>query len=146
VLRRAPQAVALLQGIQGVLSVQALPPGYRPGQSAPVAPVPQAVPVGQPPMPVYAPPNGSQAGGAIPPPPVPVGGGQPLAVGTAPATPATTQVGEAATLHLRVAGDDTFLNFLLTHLVKNDIAVFGFEEAMGDIEDIFMRTTRGLVQ
>ena len=57
-----------------------------------------------------------------------------------------THVGDAATLHLRVAGDDTFLNFLLTHLVKHDIAVFGFEEAVGDIEDIFMRTTRGLVQ
>src|SRR6476469_1431901 len=35
VLRRAPQAMFLLQNIQGVLSVQALPPGYRPGQSAP---------------------------------------------------------------------------------------------------------------
>src|SRR5438067_203901 len=34
VMRRAPQAMFLLQGIQGVLSVQALPPGYRPGQSA----------------------------------------------------------------------------------------------------------------
>src|SRR5918911_1372574 len=40
-LRRAPQALALLQGIPGVLSVQALPPGYRPGQSAPGVPVPQ---------------------------------------------------------------------------------------------------------
>jgi hypothetical protein len=60
--------------------------------------------------------------------------------------PGTAQIGDAATLYLRVAGDDTFLNFLLTHLIKNDIPVFGFEEALGDIEDIFMRTTRGLVQ
>src|SRR5438552_2814839 len=143
VLRRAPQAMFLLQGIQGVLSVQALPPGYRPGQSAPGVPVPPPQPVqpGQPPMPVYPPPNGSQAGGSIPPPPPqPPGGGYaqgplPGVAGVPPGTPLPTQVGDAATLYLRVAGDDTFLNFLLTHLIKNDIAVFGFEEAVGDIED-----------
>jgi ABC-2 type transport system ATP-binding protein len=142
VLRRAPQAMFLLQGIQGVLSVQALPPGYRPGQSTPAAPAPppQAAPAGQPPMPVYPPPNGSQAGGPILPPP------QPGVPGVPPGMPGTAQIGDAATLYLRVVGDDTFLNFLLTHLIKNDIAVFGFEEAVGDIEDIFMRTTRGLVQ
>ena len=44
------------------------------------------------------------------------------------------------------AGDDAFLNFILSHLVRNDVPVFGFEEAVGDLEDIFMRTTRGLVQ
>src|SRR3954453_22777858 len=33
VLRGAPRALAMLNGIQGVLGVQALPPGYRPGQS-----------------------------------------------------------------------------------------------------------------
>jgi hypothetical protein len=95
-------------------------------------------------MPVYPPPNGGgMPGAAIPPPPPPMGGAQ-QPPGMTP--PAPTQVGEAATLYLRVAGDDAFLNFILSHLVRNDIPVFGFEETVGDLEDIFMRTTRGLVQ
>jgi ABC-2 type transport system ATP-binding protein len=142
VLQRAPQALAMLQAVQGVLSVQALPPGYRPGQPVPAqyskAPAPQAEPWANGPVPS----NGEHPAGAIPPPPSVAGGPQPP--GALPAGHA--QVGEAATLYMRVAGDDAFLYSLLAYLVKNDVPVFGFEEAFGDLEDIFMRTTRGLVQ
>src|SRR4051794_9887491 len=48
VLRGAPRALAMLNGIQGVLGVQALPPGYRPGQSAPLPPAPPLMPQPQP--------------------------------------------------------------------------------------------------
>jgi hypothetical protein len=47
---------------------------------------------------------------------------------------------------VRVNGDDALLSSLLAQLITRDIPVFGFEEAVGDLEDIFLRTTRGLVQ
>ena len=55
-------------------------------------------------------------------------------------------VGDAATLHLRVNGDDSLLHGILRLMVLHDIPVYAFEEAVGDLEDIFLRTTRGLVQ
>jgi hypothetical protein len=45
-----------------------------------------------------------------------------------------------------VTGDDALLREMLKRLVQADIPVFGFEEAIGNLEDIFLRTTRGLVQ
>jgi ABC-2 type transport system ATP-binding protein len=46
----------------------------------------------------------------------------------------------------RVEGDETLLNELLAQLVAQGIPVFGFEESVGNLEDIFLRTTKGLVQ
>jgi hypothetical protein len=51
-----------------------------------------------------------------------------------------------ATLHLRVNGDDALLYAMLRRFMQAEIPVFGFEEAVGSLEDILMRTTRGLVQ
>jgi hypothetical protein len=35
---------------------------------------------------------------------------------------------------------------MLTRLAQGSIPVFGFEEMQGDLEGIFLRTTKGLVQ
>ncbi len=122
-LDRAPQAAALLQAMPGVLSVNILPAGHKPGEMA-QAPSQrqQAAPTGTASIPP-----------AIPPPPgfTP----QPTAPASGPAT-----------LHLRVNGDDAALGAMLSQLAQQGIPVFGFEEAVGDLEDIFLRTTRGLVQ
>jgi ABC-2 type transport system ATP-binding protein len=55
------------------------------------------------------------------------------------------QGGKSAIL-LRVEGDETLLSHLLAQLVAQGIPVFGFEESVGNLEDIFLRTTKGLVQ
>ncbi len=47
---------------------------------------------------------------------------------------------------VRVDGDEALLSELLARLVEGGIPVFGFEEAVGNLEDIFLRTTKGLVQ
>ena len=53
---------------------------------------------------------------------------------------------DAATIYMRVNGNDSMLHALLSDLIRRDIPVFAFEEAVGNLEDIFLRTTKGLVQ
>jgi hypothetical protein len=79
-------------------------------------------------------PTPPDAGAHIPPPP-----------GTIPEQ-GLPYVSGPATLHTRVNGDDTLLHMLLSQLVGHDIPVYGFEEVTGNLEDIFLRTTKGLVQ
>lgn len=133
VLNGAGEAARLLNTMPGVISVRLLPAGYRPGHTdMPLPPVPAT----------------TQNGVPIPPPDATGYDGIPVPPGTQ-----TTQIGVPepsvvgpATLHLRVNGDDALLNTLLTQLMSRGIPVYGFEETMGDLEDIFLRTTRGLVQ
>jgi ABC-2 type transport system ATP-binding protein len=140
VMSRAQHAAGLLQAIPGVLSVQALPPGYRPGQvvhGSPAAGNGVEAPVDW---------SFTDAPGAIPPPPPPPPGSvSPPTLGAVPPPPQPA-VMDAATLHIRVNGDDALLNSILKYLVQQDIPVYAFEEAVGDLEDIFLRTTKGLVQ
>ncbi len=56
------------------------------------------------------------------------------------------QIAGPAVIQLRVNGDDALLSNILEYLVRQGIPVFGFDEAMSDLEDIFLRTTKGLVQ
>ena len=160
VLARAPEALSMLQGVPGVLSVQAMPPGYRPGQV--LAPGPQWAA----PQPPPQQPQGARQGvpvrvqGAVPPgqpgripgaiPPPPTQGYMPGFVPPPPAVPgasaAPMPVPDAATLYMRVNGNDVLLNSMLRELIRRDIPVYGFEEAVGNLEDIFLRTTKGLVQ
>ncbi len=134
VLNKADHAARLLSTLSGVLSVRVLPPNFRPGMSN--APLPTPTPAAaQAPQGngsgIPAPPDG---GAHIPPPP-----------GTIPEQGVAYTSGPA-TLHTRVNGDDTLLQMLLSQLVGHDIPVYGFEEATGNLEDIFLRTTKGLVQ
>jgi ABC-2 type transport system ATP-binding protein len=141
VLARAQDALALVKDAPGVLSAQLLPHGYRPGQGGPVVGSP--LPPPPPPREPEAAPHRGGNGAAIPPPPGSI---------PPPPLPEMAQVAVApaidgpATLHLRVNGDDALLYAMLRRLMQSEIPVFGFEEAVGNLEDIFMRTTRGLVQ
>lgn len=162
VLGRAQEAMDFLRGVPGVLSVQAMPPGFRPGlgystwngQEVPIPVQPQPVPA----MPAaqgaqnWPPPHPPFVPGQLPPPPPPPmygpqgimpppNGGQVPQPQQVPAIPTG-----AATIYARVNGDDLLLNALLRDLMRREIPVFGFEEAVGNLEDIFLRTTRGLVQ
>lgn len=134
VLNKSEEAARVLSTMPGVLSARVLPPGFRPGQAnMPLpAPIPAPVPVGATTGSdgIPAPPGSP----AIPPPPgvIPEQGLAPLP--------------GPATVHIRVNGDDTLLHTLLTQLVTRDIPVYAFEEATGNLEDIFLRTTKGLVQ
>jgi ABC-2 type transport system ATP-binding protein len=119
VLDRAWQAAAIAQSYPGVLSANVLPPGYRRGQPSPN---------GSPTLPVPQP----EPSGFIPPPPP----------GYAPAAP---QPGPG-TVHIRVNGDDALLSAILSRIVAEGVPVFGFEETVGDLEEIFLATTKGLVQ
>jgi ABC-2 type transport system ATP-binding protein len=119
VLDRAWQAAAIAQSYPGVLSANVLPPGYRRGQPSPN---------GSPTLPVPQP----EPAGFIPPPPP----------GYAPAAP---QPGPG-TVHIRVNGDDALLSAILSRIVAEGVPVFGFEETVGDLEEIFLATTKGLVQ
>ncbi len=160
VLGRAQEAMDYLSKVPGVLSVQAMPPGFRPGlgygalngpngngadHQQPIQQMPPDAswPPPHPAMPTGAippPPPGYGQSGMIPPPPDPRMGGQ------LPPPPLPVPVAGAATVYMRVKGDDALLNALLRDLVRREIPVFGFEEAVGNLEDIFLRTTRGLVQ
>lgn len=119
VMGRAAQAAALLNTFPGVLSVQLYPPGYRPGQAAPAVPTPVAQP----------------APDMIP-----------MPYGPAPEQIPAPQPDVPATLHARINGDDAMMGEILKQMVAHGLPVFAFEEAIGDLEDIFLRTTRGLVQ
>jgi len=120
VLDRAAQAAAIAQTFPGVLGVNVLPPGYRRGQPAPNGSFSLAAP--QPEVTPFVPP---------PPPP-----------GFAASA---TQPGPA-TVHVRLNGEDALLSAMLGRLVAEGVPVFGFEETVGDLEEIFLATTRGLVQ
>jgi hypothetical protein len=51
-----------------------------------------------------------------------------------------------ATVHIRVNGEDALLSAMLARMVAEGVPVFGFEEMVGDLEEIFLATTKGLVQ
>jgi ABC-2 type transport system ATP-binding protein len=50
------------------------------------------------------------------------------------------------TLRVRMTGDERLFSALLTTLVRAEVPVYGFQEEVSDLEDIFLRITRGLVQ
>ena len=81
--------------------------------------------------------------GFIPPPPPP---GMEAVPGAPMPVMSPPPVDGPATVYVRVNGDDFFLNAMLGDLMSRGIPVFGFEEVVGNLEDIFLRTTRGLVQ
>jgi ABC-2 type transport system ATP-binding protein len=122
VLDGAAHAAAIAHTFPGVLSVNVLPPGYRRGQPAPngSAPLPPPVPQAEP--------------SALVPPPPPAGFAE-----------AAMRVGPA-TVHVRVNGEDPLLSAMLARMVAEGVPVFGFEEMVGDLEEIFLATTKGLVQ
>ena len=146
VLDKSEEASRVLSTMPGVLSARVLPPGFRQGQANMpfAAPVPGPMPVpggatagngsGIPAPPGSTIPMPPEGAAAIPPPP-----------GVIPEQGLAPMPGPA-TVHIRVNGDDTLLYTLLTQLVTRDIPVYGFEEAAGNLEDIFLRTTKGLVQ
>jgi len=119
VLAQSAEAARIINQMPGVLAVRLLPPGYKRGQEGPGETMLSA-PV--------APEPSVGSNPAIPPPPgaVPPDG--------------------PATLYVRVNGDDLFLSAILSRVTQAGIPVFGFEEAVGDLEEIFLRTTKGLVQ
>jgi hypothetical protein len=119
VLGQSAEASRIINGLPGVLSVHLLPPGYRRGQGGEMEAAMAAPP---------APVSGVGANSNVPPPPG-----------------AVTPNGPA-TIYVRVDGDDALLSGMLSRLTQDGIPVFGFEEAVGDLEEIFLRTTRGLVQ
>ena len=151
VLDHAPRASKLLESLGGVISVRVLPPGYRPGQRA-QAGIPaqngQSLQQALPPPPPPPSTQGNIEAGAIPPPPQAASERMPYVPsppGVSP-TELNTPLPGPATLHVRVNGDDALLGEMLALLIRHEIPVFAFEESMGDLEDIFLRTTKGLVQ
>ncbi len=123
VLDLTQRAVDILGSMTGVLSTQVLPAGFRPGRlSTSAAEAAQISTAGE-----------QRGGERIPSPP------GDLPVLNAP------QSGPS-TIRVRVNGDDTLLNTLLSQLVSHGVPVYGFEEAQGDLEEIFLHTTKGLVQ
>jgi ABC-2 type transport system ATP-binding protein len=131
-LASASEALAIVKSFPAVLSAQLLPPGYRRGQgsgNSTAAPTPNPEPLT--PTPAITADDSSVS--HIPPPP-----------GAQPIVPPT--VGGPATLYMRMNGDDALLGAILSRLVSAGIPVFGFEEVVSDLEDIFLHTTKGLVQ
>jgi hypothetical protein len=136
VLGRAGDALRIAQAFPAVISAQSMPAGHKHGQTpaqvraATPAPAAQTMPILAP----YGAPQAVMGGGShIPPPPMmgnmaPVGNDGP------------------ATVYMRVNGDDSLLGAILARLVGEGIPVFAYEEAVSDLEEIFLRTTRGLVQ
>lgn len=51
----------------------------------------------------------------------------------------------SGTLHFEFSGDDQALSDLLRELVKQGFAIISFGEEDGDLEDVFMQVTRGVV-
>ena len=49
-------------------------------------------------------------------------------------------------LRVRLVGDERLLSALLANLIRAEVPVYGFQEEAGNLEDIFMRITRGQVQ
>ncbi len=138
VLHAAPEAAALLGALPGVLSVQMLPVGYRPSQLG--TPIPPASTPATLPVPALT----SSGMPAPPVDPIPLPHASPGASGSGAQWVAPPD--SPATLYMRVQGDDALLHTMLAQLMSRDIPVYAFEESIGDLEDIFLRTTKGLVQ
>ncbi|MEO8288982.1 MAG: ABC transporter ATP-binding protein [Chloroflexota bacterium] len=134
VLGRPAEAAQIIQSVPGVLSVRSLPPGYRRGQNGSMDAI-----AAQPLLAATVPPGNSH----IPPPP-----GSPYIPPPPAGVPASGMVPAdgPATLYVRVNGDDALLSMMLARVTQAGVPVFGFEEAVGDLEEIFLRTTKGLVQ
>ncbi|MCP5097515.1 MAG: ABC transporter ATP-binding protein [Chloroflexi bacterium] len=49
------------------------------------------------------------------------------------------------TLRFDYAGSDEELSQLLSHLISNGIQIFSFSEDVGDLEDVFLQLTKGIV-
>jgi len=145
VLDRANDGARLLETLPGVLSVKILPPGYLPNQRLHQSGVAQPVSPQVPPQPILG--NGGAVShippppGAIPPPPTDALSADEVMYG-----PVRVATAGPATIYMRMNGDDALLSTILSYLVRHEIPVFGFEEAMSNLEDIFLRTTKGLVQ
>jgi ABC-2 type transport system ATP-binding protein len=145
VLSRSGDALRIVQGFPTVLSSQVLPADFKHGQVAatgnggtPVAAGGAAKPITPGPLrgTIPLPPGREEVGGqSIPAPPSAFG-------------PAITPVPNdaPATVYMRVDGDNLLLGAILTRLVSAGIQVYGYEEALDDLEEIFLRTTKGLVQ
>jgi ABC-2 type transport system ATP-binding protein len=78
------------------------------------------------------------------------GAGQPAAEVATPraeamAAPAPIPDGPGV-LRARVQGDERLMGAMLVNLVRSEVPVYSFHEEVSDLEDIFLRTTRGLVQ
>jgi ABC-2 type transport system ATP-binding protein len=58
----------------------------------------------------------------------------------------TAEQDTPAVIHLRVDGNEAVLSAILGELVGRGIPVYAFEERTGDLEDVFLHTTQGLVQ
>ncbi len=65
--------------------------------------------------------------------------GAPAANGEAPDAPA-----ESPTLRLHFSADDAALSVLLAGMIGRGLPVVAFSEEQGDLEDVFMRLTRGI--
>jgi ABC-2 type transport system ATP-binding protein len=50
------------------------------------------------------------------------------------------------TLRVRLLGDERLFSAMITSLVRAEVPVYSFHEEVSDLEDIFMRITRGQVQ
>lgn len=135
VLSRSGDALNIVRGFPTLLSSQILPADFKHGQaftpeagpSAPIAPGPLRAPV--------PPGAGDHTGLSIPPPPGAFAASSPAPANDAPAT-----------IYIRVDGDNLLLGAILARLVGAGIPVYGYEEALDDLEEIFLRTTKGLVQ
>jgi ABC-2 type transport system ATP-binding protein len=63
------------------------------------------------------------------------------------AYPGVTDIFEAeGALEVAFSGDDVAASGLLRHLIQQEISVLSFAEATSDLEDIFLRVTKGEVQ
>ena len=49
------------------------------------------------------------------------------------------------TIRFDFTGNDEELSQLLSDLVQQDILLLGFSEETGDLEDVFLQVTRGIV-
>jgi len=87
---------------------------------------------------------------------VPANGAPPTNGAGQPAADPAAPPGEAAAnppisdgpgvLRARVQGDERLMGAMLANLVRGEVPVYSFHEEVSDLEDIFLRTTRGLVQ
>jgi ABC-2 type transport system ATP-binding protein len=136
VLARGGDALSIVRAFPAVISAQVLPAGYKHGESpagvrtASAAPSAPTAPIPPPPYAPHEPPIGDAP--HIPPPPG--------------ATVPLVSNNDTATVYMRVNGDDALLGAILARLVGEGIPVFAYEEAVSDLEEIFLRTTKGLVQ
>ncbi len=121
-----------LRSIDGVLNVSVEPLGAPPRSGPPPAPPAENRPPG---APTVAPPH------LFPVPPLPTLGAdasteQRLAVAALP---------PARLVRVEFAGDDYRLYQLLAEMLTRGLPVYGFTEEIGDLEDAFMRITKGIV-